>query len=44
VFIGITGGWSHRKNENNLAGNHHDLLVAEGHIWCNLWRVLRWPR
>jgi hypothetical protein len=42
VFVGVTGGWSHRKNENNIPDKNIDLLIGEGFIRCNLWRVFRW--
>lgn len=44
VFVEVTGGWSHRKNENNISGKNGDLLFAEGLIQLNLWRVFRWPQ
>ncbi|MCP4711341.1 MAG: hypothetical protein GY869_22200, partial [Planctomycetes bacterium] len=43
IFVDLTGGWSHRRNENNIRGRENDLLFADGFIRCNLWRVLRWP-
>jgi hypothetical protein len=44
LFAGVTGGWSHRKNERNIPGSDRDLLMAEGSLHLNLWRVFRWPR
>jgi len=43
VFVGVTGGWSCRENEDNRPGKNGDLLFADGFIRCNLWRVFRWP-